>query len=90
MVLKVEDPRVDSCSGQVECHVYRVIHIPAGSVSKLQTSLIVSVMVFKVKLHHHTGQGNRSVVVKSCGLWFFGDSDNGGGLEAGLNMECLQ
>ena len=34
-------------------------------------------------LHHHRGQGDGSVIIESSDLCFFGDRDDGGGLEAG-------
>ena len=42
------------------------------------------------RLHHHRGQGNGSVVIKSCGPWLFRDRNDGGGLEAIRYMASLQ
>ena len=42
------------------------------------------------RLHYHRSQGDRSVVIKSCGPWLLGDGDDGGGFEAGWHMACLQ
>ena len=41
-------------------------------------------------LHNHRGQGDGSVVVESSDFCFFGDGDDGGGLEAGWYVAYLQ
>ena len=41
-------------------------------------------------LHDHRGQGDRSVVVKSCDPCFFRDGDNGEGFKAGWYVASLQ
>ncbi len=41
-------------------------------------------------LNYHRGQDDKSVVIKFCGAWFFGDADNSGGLAAGWQVACLQ
>ncbi len=41
-------------------------------------------------LNYHRSQDDRSVVIKSCSPCFFGDKDNGGGVEAGWYMACFQ
>jgi len=42
------------------------------------------------RLHNHRGQGDGPVVIEFSDPSFVGDGDDGGGLEAGWNMPCLQ
>ena len=81
----------------MEGHVNCIVHRPVGSVGKLQGVQKRVCDGFKVcqqqaleRLHYHRGQGDGSVVIKSCWLWLFGHRDDGGGLETGWHMACLQ
>ena len=83
----------DEVKGHVNCIVYR----PVGSVGKLQGVQERVSDGFEVKqhkalkcLHHYRGQGDGSVIIESSDLSFFGDGDDGGGLEAGWYVACLQ
>ena len=42
------------------------------------------------RLHYHRGQGDGSVVIMSSWPGLFGHRDDGGGLEKGWHMACLQ
>ena len=70
--------------GQFYCIVYR----PVGSVANLQRVQERVSDGFEVKHHkalkclnHHRGQGDGSVIIESSDLCFFGDGDDGRGLE---------
>ena len=84
-----QDPGVGSCRvqmlegemGHVNCISYR----PVGSVGELQGVQEWVCYGFHVgehkglkRLHDHRGEGNRSVVILSCGPCFLGNRDDGG------------
>lgn len=81
----------------MESFVNFVVYRPVWSVSELQRVQVCSddgpeLWQYKAFKGHHDyrGQGDRSVVVKSCGPSFFQDRDNGGGFEASSDVARLQ
>ena len=66
----------DEVEGHIHCIVYRSVD-SVGKLQGVQESVCDGFEVGQHKalkrLHHHRGQGNGSVIIKSYSPWLFGD-----------------